>query len=97
MKLDDALQEREASRLEVFAAREHLNRMNEKQRDAERHLAAVRREVDEALLRHTAARRRFVRAVDKLKPLLDADVAGIVGKLPNETTEPEALPAEAAL
>lgn len=71
-KITEALEARERARELVISRRQWL-------RDAiERRDAAVR-EVADAEQKILQAQRQFVECNDKLKPLLDADMAGVLG------------------
>jgi hypothetical protein len=71
-KLEQTLKERDEARVRVLELRKA-------HRDAVARRDAAAREVEETDAKIMAAQRRFVEKNDAIKPLLDADLAGVLG------------------
>jgi hypothetical protein len=88
-KLEQTLKERNEARARVLELRKA-------HRDAVARRDAAAREVEETDAKIMAAQRRFVEKNDSIKPLLDADLAGVLGgKRLEQLEEREEQPATA--
>jgi hypothetical protein len=89
MNLAQAIEERETARIAAINAAGAMA-------TAKTAYALAKHTLEEATVAHEKANRRFVAAVTALHPLLDADVAGIVGKRTAQELSTEAQPEAAA-